>query len=374
MVMRMCVPGLPRLVPLGNRPAAAAAAAVYRLADARRAAAVFGLADARRVAGAAVAAAAGGAVVLVLVDAEPRHPRHVSRSAEYRGVVAHRGRPNGPRLRGATGTEAKPQVAHVARERRDPSPLACRQLRPGAKVVVPWGVPWGIVAVVVVAVVAEVTHGADEDGDRGAVGAEEVAAAVAPSRSGLERRRFSRRRVECVELEVPPPVQQRQSSQQGALNLLLHREPMCSFHAIVVVVVALLSVSSHALRLTSLAIRNRPLRAYPRAAGPRSATSSQRPSSSSSAASCAITLAAAADQQGRADLHPRVVELNAVLEQNPLRFVLTTQVLLDLLCVIYYRYMHCDPTRHRLRVVSVSFQPDRSSTRCCVRRSSVHAW
>ena len=157
--MRMCVPGLPpRLVPLGNRPAAAAAAvcrradarraaavfrladarrvgvvrlaaarraaAVVRRADARRVAAVFGLADARRVAGAAVAAAAGGAVVLVLVDAEPRHPRHVRRSAEDRGIVAHPGRPSGPRLRGATGTEAKPQVAHVARERRDPSVIS----------------------------------------------------------------------------------------------------------------------------------------------------------------------------------------------------------------------------------------------------------
>ena len=42
----MCVPGFsPRLVPLGNRPAAAAAAAaVCRLADARRAASVFRLA------------------------------------------------------------------------------------------------------------------------------------------------------------------------------------------------------------------------------------------------------------------------------------------------------------------------------------------
>ena len=47
----MCVPGFPpRLVPLGNRPAAAAAAAACRLAGVRRAAAVFRLADARRVA------------------------------------------------------------------------------------------------------------------------------------------------------------------------------------------------------------------------------------------------------------------------------------------------------------------------------------
>ena len=43
----MCVPGFPpRLVPLGNRPAAAAAAAACRLVGVRRAAAAFRLADA----------------------------------------------------------------------------------------------------------------------------------------------------------------------------------------------------------------------------------------------------------------------------------------------------------------------------------------